>query len=146
MRASATAQEAEADAPLAEAAAACDVWRRKRGGGSGAACVPRLHAEVWKSVNGGPLQRWADPRFDFGAWLLGGGGGFGGLVFGHAGLDVVEKGAKMRAGVSTQGRWRLVCVALVGLVRARVGYIRVGHIRVDHFGFAFDDPGGGLAR
>ena len=75
-----------------------------------------------------------------------GGGGFGGFVFGHAGLDVVEKGAKMRAGVSTQGRWRLVCVALVGLVRARVGYIRVGYIRVDHFGFAFDDAVGGLAR
>ena len=73
----------------AEAHAACDAWRARRGGGGGGgaggaggggggACVPRVHAEVWKAVNGGPLQRWADPAFDFGAWLLGGGNGNGG--------------------------------------------------------------------
>ena len=55
----------------AEADAACAAWRRRRRGAPAEACVPRVHCEAWKAVNGGPYQRWADPSFDFGAHLPG---------------------------------------------------------------------------
>jgi len=82
----------------AEARAACAAWRarRRRRGAPAEPCVPRVHCEAWKGVNGGPYQRWADPSFDFGAHLPAsapsrgggtstGGGGGGGVGFGGVG-------------------------------------------------------------
>eukprot|EP00964_Phaeocystis_antarctica_P092495 scaffold59501_cov63-Phaeocystis_antarctica.AAC.1 len=74
----------------AEADAACAAWRRRRRrrGAPTEACVPRVHCEAWKAVNGGPYQRWVDPSFDFGAHLPGNapsGGGTGGGTGGGSG-------------------------------------------------------------